>query len=196
MSTSFISHAFGLQGSDYVRQSFVGGHIRLRVRPKARLVRCPKCKSVDAIKRGKAERWLRTVPIGLKPVWLAIDLPRVQCRKCDCVRRIETGIAEPRRWYTKAFEGLVITLANVTTMLDVAKLLGIGWDCVKDILKRHLKRRFGKPRLSKLKYIAIDEISIRKGHKYVTLVMDIKSGAGSSWEAARGRTRWSRSGGA
>ena len=50
-------------------------------------------------------------------------------------------------------------------------------DGVKDILKRHLQRRFGNPRLSGLKYIAIDEIAVRKGHKYLTLVMDLKSGA-------------------
>lgn len=41
----------------------------------------------------------------------------------------------------------------------------------------HCSHRFGKPKLSKLKYIAIDEISVRKGHKYLTLVMDLKSGA-------------------
>jgi transposase len=62
------------------------------------------------------------------------------------------------------------------TMLDVARLLGVGWDVVKDILKRHLHRRFGKPSLAGLEYIAIDEISVRKGHKYLTLVMDLRSG--------------------
>ena len=61
-------------------------------------------------------------------------------------------------------------------MLDVARLLGIGWDVVKDILKRHLHRRFGKSSLNGLEYIAIDEFSVRKGHKYMTLVMDLRSG--------------------
>ena len=177
MSTSFIYHAFGLQGYDYVRQSFVAGSVILWIRPKAKLIRCPRCKSFKVIRRGSAERWLRTVPIGFKPVWLAVDVPRVQCRDCGCTRRIDINIAEPRRWYTRAFERFVLTLTKMMTMLDVANMLGIGWDCVKDIFKRHLRRRFARPRLSGLKYIAIDEISVRKGHKYVTLVMDIKSGA-------------------
>ena len=47
-------------------------------------------------------------------------------------------------------------------------LLGVGWDMVKDIFKSWLKHRFGRPKLNKLKHIAIDEISIRKGHTYVT----------------------------
>jgi transposase len=63
------------------------------------------------------------------------------------------------------------------TLKDVANFLRVSWDLVKDIYKYYLKKRFSKPRLSKLKYIAIDEISIRKGHKYITLVMDLKSGA-------------------
>jgi transposase len=63
------------------------------------------------------------------------------------------------------------------TIKDVAGLLGVGWDTVKDILKRHLARRFAKPPLKHLRYIAIDEISIRKGHTYVTLVMDLERGA-------------------
>jgi Transposase and inactivated derivatives len=63
------------------------------------------------------------------------------------------------------------------TIQDVADLLGVGWDTVKSIFKRYLYRRFSKPTLRKLKYIAIDEISVRKGQKYLTLVMDLESGA-------------------
>jgi transposase len=63
------------------------------------------------------------------------------------------------------------------TLKDVSRLVGLGWDGVKDILKRHLARRFARPPLAKLRYIAIDEISVKKGHKYLTLVMDSQSGA-------------------
>lgn len=44
------------------------------------------------------------------------------------------------------------------------------------MLKRHQHRRFGKTCLAGLEYIAIDEISVRKGHKYLTLVMYLRSG--------------------
>ncbi|NDV24985.1 ISL3 family transposase [Desulfovibrio sp. JC022] len=177
MSTSLLYHAFGLSGYDYVRQSFVAGNVIFDIRPKSKLIRCPECGSRKVIRRGEFERWLRTVPVGPKPVWLCVSAPRVECRKCNCVRRIDLKIAEPRRWYTRAFERFVLSLTKMMTMLDVADLLGIGWDGVKSIFKRHLQRRFGNPPLSKLKYIAIDEISVRKGHKYLTLVMDLQSGA-------------------
>lgn len=177
MSTSFLYHAFGLHGYDYVRQSFVRGSVVFTVRPKPKLVRCPDCKSFDVIKRGCFERLLRTIPIACKPIWLKVETPRVECRACGCVRRINLGIAEQRRGHTRAFARYVLTLARNMSLKDVANLLGVGWDLVKDIFKRYLKSRFGQPRLENLKYIAIDEISVRKGHKYLTLVMDLKSGA-------------------
>ena len=48
---------------------------------------------------------------------------------------------------------------------------------LKDIQKRYLMRRFFRPKLGKLKKIAIDEISIGKGHRYLTEVLDLITGA-------------------
>jgi len=177
MSTSLIYHAFGLQGYEYVHQQFVGGRILFRVRPKAKLLCCFRCKSYRVIRRGMRERMLRTLPIGFKPVWLLVEVPRLKCLVCGCLRSIRLGIAAPRRWYTRSFERFVLALTKVMTLKDISRLIGIGWDCVKDILKRHLAGRFARPPLGKLRYIAIDEISVKKGHKYLTLVMDLKSGA-------------------
>ena len=81
MSTSLLYHAFGLEGYGYVRQSFVAGSVILRIKPKAKLIRCPACKSFDVIRQGEKDRWLRTVPIGGKPVWLAVETPQVECRR-------------------------------------------------------------------------------------------------------------------
>jgi transposase len=59
----------------------------------------------------------------------------------------------------------------------VALHLRVSWDVIKGIQERNLKRRFGKPKLKGLRQIAIDEISIGKGHKYLTVVLDLRSGA-------------------
>jgi transposase len=63
------------------------------------------------------------------------------------------------------------------TIRDVAVHLGVGWDVIKDIQKRDLARRFAKPKLKHLRRIAIDEIAVAKGHRYLTVVMDLESGA-------------------
>lgn len=177
MSTSFVYHALGLQGYEYVHQKFEGGSVIFRVRPKWRLLRCPACKSKQVTRRGLYFRKLRSLPIGRKPIWLLIEVPRVWCSNCKCLRRISLDIAEPRRSYTRAFARHVLELTKLMTLKDVAMFLGIGWDCVKDILKRNLARRFARPALRQVRYLSIDEISVRKGHRYLTLVMDLDSGA-------------------
>jgi transposase len=77
------------------------------------------------------------------------------------------------------------------TILDVARHLGVSWDVVKDIQKRDPSRRYAKPKLKGLRQIAIDEIAIGAGHRYLTIVLDLKSGAvvfvgdGKGWDALK-----------
>jgi transposase len=59
----------------------------------------------------------------------------------------------------------------------VAQPLGVSWDVVKDIQKRNLQRRFARANRHNLKQSAVDEISIGKEHRYLTIVLDLKSGA-------------------
>jgi transposase len=59
----------------------------------------------------------------------------------------------------------------------VARHLDVSWDIIKDIQKRNLQRRFGKPKLKNLQEIAIDEVAVGKGQRYFTLVLDLRTGA-------------------
>lgn len=62
------------------------------------------------------------------------------------------------------------------TRKDVALFLGVGWGCVKNVLKRNLIRRFSLPALKLAWYLAIDDIGVRQGRRYLALVMDLDSG--------------------
>jgi hypothetical protein len=59
----------------------------------------------------------------------------------------------------------------------VAHHLDVGWDLIEDIRKRDLSRRYAKPGLKHLRAIAIDEIAVANGHRYLTVVMDQDSAA-------------------
>jgi transposase len=63
------------------------------------------------------------------------------------------------------------------TMLDVSKLVNVSWDTVKNIQKGYLAKKYKNPSLKKLNKIAIDEIYLGKKTKYLTVVMDLKTGA-------------------
>ena len=109
--------------------------------------------------------------------FIRLRIPRVSCRECQTIRQINLGFADRRRTYTRAFERYVIELTRHMTIQDIADHLAVGWDLVKEIQKRHLERRFAKPVLKDLTRIAIDEISIGKGHNYLTVVLDLLSDA-------------------
>jgi transposase len=93
------------------------------------------------------------------------------------VRQVKVPFAQPRRHYTRAFERYALELSRHMTIQDVAEHLQVSWDTIKDIQARSLQRRFGKPKLHKLQQIAIDEIAIGKGHHYLTVVLNLLSGA-------------------
>ena len=107
---------------------------------------------------------------------LDVEIPRIFCQKCNCVRQINTVIAQPRKSYTRSFARYVIALSNVMTLKDIAAFLHVGWDLVKDIVKSRLARLFSNPPLRNTRYIAIDEISIQKGRRYITIVLDLEQG--------------------
>jgi transposase len=177
MSTSFLYHAFGIRGYDYVRTEYPDGQVIFTIAQDPRDCRCPACGSREVLSRGHAERRFRSLPIGRRPTAVVLPIPRVECRACGAVRQVKVPFANPRRSYTKAFERYALELLRHMTIQDVAHHLGVGWDTIKDILKRDLSRRFAKPKLKHLRSLAIDEIAVAKGHRYLTVVMDLESGA-------------------
>ena len=177
MSTSLLYHGFGVRDYRYVRTQYVAGGVVFTIERKGETCRCAACGSQNVWREGGVVRRFRTVPIGNKRGELEARIPRLACQDCGAVRQAAVGFAEPRRTYTKSFERYVLDLSRHMTIKDVACHLGVSWDVVKDIQKKFLHRRFSKPRLKHVKQIAIDEISTGKGHQYVTIVMDLESGA-------------------
>src|SRR5215213_7112139 len=177
MSTSLLYHAFGIRGYKYVRTDYPDGQVIFNIRQESKTCRCPACGSTRVQSRGHVERRFRSLPIGSRTTAVVLPIPRVECRACGVVRQVEVPFADPRRSYTKAFERYVLELSRRMTIRDVAAHLGVGWDLVKDIQKRDLSRRYAKPKLKHLRRIAIDEIAVAKGHRYMTIVMDLDSGA-------------------
>jgi transposase len=93
------------------------------------------------------------------------------------LRQVSIGFAEPRVTYIRAFERYVLELSQQMTIRDVAQHLHVGWDLVKDIQQRYLSRKFRRIKLQHLRQIAIDEIAIGRGQRYLTVVLDLESGA-------------------
>ena len=177
MSTSLLYHGFGIHGYLYERTAYVGGEIHFTIRQPDERLRCAVCGSRRVIRKGKRMRRFHGLPIGSRPVWIQLEVPRLECKACRAVRQAEVAFAPDQHRYTKRFARYALELARCMTMWDVAQHLGVGWNLVKTIVKEELQRRFSRPRLRDLRWIAIDEISIGRGHRYLTVVLDLDSGA-------------------
>lgn len=177
MSTGLLYHAFGIRGYQYRRTDYAEGRVVFTVTQKREKLLCPACRSADVHKRGETWRSFRSLPVGSKPTHVALAIPRVSCDACGITRQVNVSFADPRKSYTRPFARYVIELSASMTIRDVAAHLGVGWDLVKQIQKDHLKKRFASPKLRNVRLIAIDEISIGKGHRYLTVVLNLETGA-------------------
>ncbi len=176
MSTSLLYHAFGVRGYVHQRLEYDGGEIHFTIEQPSRRLRCAVCRSRRVIRRGDRRRRFRGVPIGGRAVWIVLRVPRLECKTCGAVRQAEIFFATGQHRYTKRFARYALDLARHMTMWDVAQHLGVSWNLVKALLKEDLERRFSRPRLKDLRLVAIDEISIGRGHRYLTVVLDLETG--------------------
>jgi len=177
MSISLLYHAFGIKGYKYIHTRYEKGAVFFRIAHDKFSHRCSICNSKRVLRRGTVMRRFRTIPIGHKPTFIEIAIQRVFCLTCRVVRQVKLAFSKYRKRYTHAFERYALSLSHFMTISDAAKHLRVSWDTVKDIQKEDLNKRYARPKLGKLDRIAIDEISIGKGHRYLTVVLNLTTGA-------------------
>ena len=97
MSTSLLSHAFGLTDQQYLKTEYKEGTVIFHIRTKDSKLRCSSCGSRNVIKKGTVERLFRTLPIGLKPVYLLAHVQRLQCNDCGLTRQERLSYADEKK---------------------------------------------------------------------------------------------------
>ena len=175
MSHSVLYQCFGIYGYHHlsIRQS--GGVTFLRIGKSKK--RCGVCSSWDVIQKGYRWRQLRVLPVGRKPVFAEVKMRRFYCRECGRTRYENLVIADRKKHYTHSFERYVMELCAVMTIQDVAKHLGLNWRTVKEIDRKRLRRNLPREKdLRNLRFLGVDEVSVRRGHRYLTTVVDLETG--------------------
>jgi transposase len=125
--------------------------------------------------------------VGTTFCFLEADAPRVSCRRHGVVVGAVPWARHGAR-FTRSFDDQVAWLACNCSKTAVAELMRVAWRSVGSILERVAEdARRQVDLLDGLRRIGIDEISYRKGQKYLTVVVDHHSGR-LIW-AAPGRNR-------
>lgn len=177
MSTSLLYHALNIVGYRYRSTEYVGREIIFTIEQDPSTLRCSRCGSRKISKRGAVWRRLLGPGWGFKRIVIRMAVQRVECHACNVVRQVKVGFAEENRRFIRQFERCVLDLSSHTTIQAVADHFGVSWDVVKDIQKRYLNRKFSCPRLKGLRQIAIDEICVAKKREFLTIVLDLVTGA-------------------
>jgi len=169
-------HCLGIREQECTRVRYEGGKTIFEIRTKESKLYCPKCKSRHVIRSGSTVRQIKCVPIGARPVILEMTVQRLECKDCGAVRQENIHFIRGKERYTYRMKRFVLDLCKIGTITDVAKLVCMSWDTVKDILKSELGRKYSRPDLKGLRYIGIDEFAVAKGHIYMTIVADLETG--------------------
>jgi transposase len=151
--------------------------VRARVRGRPR---CPTCgikRPIHQTPDEKAElpRW-RHLDLGWRRLYIEAAVRRVDCRKCGSCSVEQVPWAPPKSRFTYHFEDVATWLAQRMDKTATCELMGIDWRTVGRIIERVVSRRKDPVDLTNLRAISVDEISYRKGHRYLTLVVDIEKG--------------------
>ena len=165
------------------------GELVVAVRPDWReRDRCGVCRRRSAgFDLGDGRRRWRALDLGMTVAFVEAAAPRVRCRRHGVVVCAVPWARHGSR-FTRAFEDQTAWLAVNMSKSAVAELMRIAWRTVGSICERvAAEAQRQTDLLDGLRRIGIDEISHRKGQRYLTVVVDHDTGR-LVWAAA-GRDR-------
>ena len=84
--------------------------------------------------------------------------------------------ADPGSWFTRPFEDHVGYLAQRCDKTTISSMMRVAWDTVGAIIQRVVARRDDGDALDGLTQIGVDELSYRRHHEYITVVVDHRRG--------------------
>lgn len=133
---------------------------------------CPECRRECMVYDHLRERvWRDLDSIGFK-TFIHARPPRIQCPEHG-IREAVMPLSERRSRFTLRFESRSIRVLQNMDIYNFTQIMDISWSQAWNIIdhavKRGMSRKTSHPRI-----IGIDDKSYRKGHKYITIVMDME----------------------
>ena len=133
---------------------------------------CPNCKSECTGYDTQEKRW-QHLNFFNYCCYLSARIPRVKCNQCSKTRQVETPFAREGSGFSLLLECMMLQLAKIMPVNEVAKLFNINDDRVWTVIHYYVPKAVKAMDWSTVKNIGIDETSRKKGHNYVTTVTDL-----------------------
>lgn len=139
--------------------------------------RCPRCgRKCSRYDNGEGRRRWRALDLGTVQCFIEAEAPRVHCGEHGVlVAQVPWARHDAR--FTRSFEDQAAWLVTQTDKTTVSELLRVTWRTVGGIVTRvAAEASAAVDRLSGVTRIGIDEVSYRKGHRYLVVVVNHDTG--------------------
>lgn len=170
-ATTAFNKMLAIPGADVAGVEFTPAGVVVDLRPRARRLRCPCGWSTRAVYDRSTRRW-RHLDLGSARLFVQATIRRLHCQECRRVRTETVAWARPGARFTRDYEDVIAWLAQRMDKTAVSRLLRCSWQAVAGIVTRVVADHLDQARLEGVFRIGIDEISYRKGHRYLTVVAD------------------------
>jgi transposase len=159
----------GIPGASVAGVSFGPEGVVVALRRRRAKLTCPCGWRTWAVYDRHTRRW-RHLDLGTSRCYLEAEIRRLECRACRRVRTEVVPWARPGARHSKDLQDVVAWLAQRLDKTSVSRLLRVSWEAVAHIVTAVVAEHIDDARLNDLYRIGVDEVSYRKGHRYLTVV--------------------------
>lgn len=181
--TTAFNKMLSIPGAWVRSVEFTPDGVVVGLRRRSRRLTCPECGWRTSRQHDARERRWRHLDLGASKLWLTAEIRRLACRRCDKVITEQVPWARHGARFTRDFEDVVAWLAQRTDKTTITQLLRCSWEAVRDIVERVVADAIDDARLDDVYRIGVDEVSFRKGHRYLTVVADHDRNGAIIWAA-------------
>lgn len=167
------------------------GTVELHLKPTAKVMHCQRCGARCRQVHETVERRVRDMPLFEHRVVLVVPRRRVWCEQCGGPQQERLSWLSRYQRVTDRLAEACSQLLRVASVRAVAQFYALGWHTVKGLDKARLAATVAAPDWTSIRYLAMDEFALHKGHRYATVVIDpirrqvLWIGLGRSRETAR-----------
>lgn len=174
--TTLLNKLIQLPGLWIHELKFEENALVIGFRRRFHLLTCPVCGCQVSGRFEETTRRWRHLALWGQRVYLEGTIRRLRCPTCQAVRTEQVPWARLGSDFTQPFEDVVGFLAQSLNKTAVAELVDVSWATVGRIAQRLVAEKLDAHRFEGLQRIGVDEISYRKHHKYLTVVVNHDTG--------------------
>jgi transposase len=169
--TTAFNKMLAIPGATVTTVSFTPEGIVVGLKLRRRRLHCP-CGFTTGAAYDRSTRRRRHLDLGSSKLLLEAEIRRVWCRRCHRVRTERVPWAREGARFSRDLDDVVAWCAQRMDKTAVSRLLRVSWSAVAGAVRRVVSDRLDETRLDHPYRIGIDEVSWRKGHRYLTVVAD------------------------